>query len=298
MLAARKKIPARNGPPKPLFTSLKSGMQSLADALVARLNPPALRTKARRREPSDGERRMDCFHWGSARLFRDGHRRDLSIHRSELAAELSASTRCGAGQHSIHFISDSHFGIQAGNPVVVAPRLRISGSAQSEGKRMLAATFVHNKFPFRAPEERALIRCFLGGVAQEQMLQLSDDEIVRIVCGELRQILRTLRRPALLSRVQMESRDGAIQRRHIWSGWSASNACAASCPVWRWRATAIAASACRIAFAPVRPPQRKPLQRLGLRNLRRPLYPERLIAALPWYSHRSTRDKSFRLGNN
>ena len=38
---------------------------------------------------------------------------------------------------------------------------------RSEGKRMLAATFVHNKFPHRAPEDRALIRCFLGGTRDE-----------------------------------------------------------------------------------------------------------------------------------
>ena len=34
----------------------------------------------------------------------------------------------------------------------------------SEGMRLLAATFVHNKFPHRSPENRALIRCFLGGL--------------------------------------------------------------------------------------------------------------------------------------
>ena len=33
---------------------------------------------------------------------------------------------------------------------------------------MLAATFVHNKFPYRAPEDRALIRCFLGGTRDER----------------------------------------------------------------------------------------------------------------------------------
>ena len=43
---------------------------------------------------------------------------------------------------------------------------------RSEGKRMLAATFVHNKFPYRAPEDRALLRCFLGGTRDEPVLQL------------------------------------------------------------------------------------------------------------------------------
>ncbi len=34
---------------------------------------------------------------------------------------------------------------------------------RSEGTRMLATTFVHTKFPFRAPDNKALVRCFLGG---------------------------------------------------------------------------------------------------------------------------------------
>jgi len=60
---------------------------------------------------------------------------------------------------------------------------------RSEGKRMLAATFVHNKFPHRAPQDRALIRCFLGGARDETILLLSDQEIVATARRELREIL-------------------------------------------------------------------------------------------------------------
>jgi len=48
---------------------------------------------------------------------------------------------------------------------------------------------VHNKFPHRAPEDRALIRCFFGGSRDEEILQLHEDEILRIAREELRQIL-------------------------------------------------------------------------------------------------------------
>jgi oxygen-dependent protoporphyrinogen oxidase len=54
---------------------------------------------------------------------------------------------------------------------------------------MLAATFVHNKFPHRAPENRALVRCFLGGARDEPILEMSGKEILEIVRGELRQII-------------------------------------------------------------------------------------------------------------
>jgi oxygen-dependent protoporphyrinogen oxidase len=54
---------------------------------------------------------------------------------------------------------------------------------------MLAATFVHNKFPHRAPENRAIVRCFLGGARDEEILQSSEAEILQIVRGELKQII-------------------------------------------------------------------------------------------------------------
>ena len=60
---------------------------------------------------------------------------------------------------------------------------------RSEGKRMLAATFAHNKFPHRAPDDRALLRCFVGGARNEQVLEAPDEEIVRMVREELGQII-------------------------------------------------------------------------------------------------------------
>jgi oxygen-dependent protoporphyrinogen oxidase len=60
---------------------------------------------------------------------------------------------------------------------------------RSEGKLLLAATFVHNKFPHRAPEDRALLRCFFAGRNAEQVWQLTDDKLIGIVRNELRQIL-------------------------------------------------------------------------------------------------------------
>jgi oxygen-dependent protoporphyrinogen oxidase len=64
----------------------------------------------------------------------------------------------------------------------------------------LAATFVHNKFPHRAPADRALLRCFFAGSNAENSWQLSDDAIVTIVRNELQHILGLHSAP-LFSRV-------------------------------------------------------------------------------------------------
>ena len=59
---------------------------------------------------------------------------------------------------------------------------------RSEGTRMLATTFVHTKFPFRAPDNKALVRCFLGGASDQSVLKFSDEEVTAIVRKELKQI--------------------------------------------------------------------------------------------------------------
>ncbi len=61
---------------------------------------------------------------------------------------------------------------------------------KSEGTRMLACTFVHNKFPNRTPANKGLLRCFLGGARDEAVLSLSDDELLAKVRSELRNFIK------------------------------------------------------------------------------------------------------------
>ena len=65
---------------------------------------------------------------------------------------------------------------------------------------MLACTFVHNKFPHRAPQDKGVLRCFLGGARDEAVLSLSDDELLATVRNELDRILHLRERP-IFSRI-------------------------------------------------------------------------------------------------
>jgi len=58
-----------------------------------------------------------------------------------------------------------------------------------ENRRMLACTFVHRKFNHRAPEGKALLRCFLGGSRDPEALNLSDEEVILLVRQEMKEIL-------------------------------------------------------------------------------------------------------------
>ena len=60
---------------------------------------------------------------------------------------------------------------------------------RKENRRMLACTFVHRKFNHRAPEGKALLRCFLGGSRDPEALNLTDQEVLSLVRQELKEIL-------------------------------------------------------------------------------------------------------------
>jgi protoporphyrinogen/coproporphyrinogen III oxidase len=55
---------------------------------------------------------------------------------------------------------------------------------------MLACTFVHKKFPCRAPEGSALLRCFISSARVPDLLSYSDEALAAIVQKELRDILQ------------------------------------------------------------------------------------------------------------
>lgn len=69
---------------------------------------------------------------------------------------------------------------------------------RGEAKRMIACTFVHNKFENRAPKGTALLRVFMGGARDVEILDLTDEQIIGIVRRELREILNVDAEPRLV----------------------------------------------------------------------------------------------------
>ena len=193
MLAAMKKRPPAANGPRPIFTSMKDGMQQLVDAVVAQLDPAALRAGMRIQALGREE-----GHWMVLRQDRTAERFDRVIMATPgyIAAGLLRSVE----PRLASVLGETNYS----SSVTVALGYAAAGFdgrgskredgfgflvPRSEGKRLLACTFVHNKFPHRAPEDRLLLRVFLGGSHDPAVLQIPDEETLRIVCVELRQIL-------------------------------------------------------------------------------------------------------------
>jgi protoporphyrinogen/coproporphyrinogen III oxidase len=205
MVVARKKMrPGASRPAPPLFTSLKNGMQQLVETLAPRLHRASLLTGTcvHSLQPDAGgwvvssgtqssDTQSDRFDAVIVALPTNAAAQLLSKCSPELAAELAGVGYSSSITVGLGYDRDVRRSLPPGFGFLV-PR--------SEGKQLLAATFVHNKFPHRAPEDRALLRCFFAGSNAENVWQLSDDAIIGVVRNELQQILG-LRAEPLFARV-------------------------------------------------------------------------------------------------
>ena len=198
MIAARKQIPA-GAPARPLFTSVKQGMQQMTDALVAELSPASLslNTEVLGIQAQDSGwvvsagYKTDYFDAVILALPAYIAGRLVVGVNPQLATELSGIPYSSSITVALGYGADVRAALPPGFGFLVPRR---------EGKRMMAATFVHNKFPHRVPDDKALLRCSLGGARDEAVLSLPDDEILRTVRTELQAILGLTAEP-LFARV-------------------------------------------------------------------------------------------------
>ncbi len=66
-----------------------------------------------------------------------------------------------------------------------------------ERRRILAVSFTSDKFAGRAPEGQKLIRVFIGGALQGELLQLDDEQLIAIAREELQELIGLSGEPRL-----------------------------------------------------------------------------------------------------
>lgn len=185
MVAARKKMVATNRP-RPLFTTLRDGMQQMVEAIAARLEPGSVLLGANvgkvtcqgakwRVATESGSGEFDAVILAVPAYAAAGFLGDVHARLAELLQQIpySSSVTVALGYDSAVSLPEG-FGF-------LVPR--------SEGRHMLACTFVHNKFPHRAPQGWRLLRVFLGGSSDPHAHELDDSDITTLVRQELREIL-------------------------------------------------------------------------------------------------------------
>ena len=184
-----------------MFVAPRRGMQSLVQKLVSKLD----RCQVHLQLPVTGLRTDEGGHWHvqtdlvataspfdgvvlatgaktSSRLLREVHQ-ELAGHLSDIEHAGVAVVCCGFERTQIdHPLTGFGF---------VVPMV--------EGRKILATSFASMKFAGRAPDGKVLLRTFVGGACQEEMVEWMDTELQRVVLDELQEILKIHGVPLLWS---------------------------------------------------------------------------------------------------
>lgn len=184
-LRARRQTPRNNAGkeegPQPLFTSLRNGAQQMVDALVSQLPPASLRLG---QERTSLQRAGDRWQFGGGSF--DSVVLAVPAQSSAVLLEpiqpklASLLKRISYTSSAAVALAYDHANLPPGHGFLVPA---------SEGRTMLACTFVHKKFPYRAPQGAALLRCFISSARVPELLNYSDEALQAIVQKELKDIL-------------------------------------------------------------------------------------------------------------
>lgn len=171
------------------FVAPRAGMAELAQFIAARLPSDSIRTgaplKTIRREQES---------WKLEFADRPAESYDGLI----LACGAPATARLM--QHALPDLAGELHGIPHASAALVimgVPRAAIGRPVDGfgvvaplvENRKLLAISFASHKFPGRAPDDSVLIRAFVGGACQGELLENSDSQLIDIVRKELRELI-------------------------------------------------------------------------------------------------------------
>lgn len=172
---------------KPVFTTLRGGTEGLVKSMVAALDPASVHLNHRVTEiAADGDGwKVDSCRFDAVILAAPVRETQgfLTVIERSLGRLLPVESTSAV---IVAFAFDQTFPLPRGFGFLVPV---------GEGRRLLACTFVDQKFAGRVPEEKRLLRAFFGGGNAPEVLKLSDEEIARIAFAELGEILGGLPTP-------------------------------------------------------------------------------------------------------
>ncbi len=180
----------QNSPKRTMFMSLKDGLTDLTNAIINRLDKDSLITgkKVESIEKTEGS---------SYKVQIEGEK-PITADGVILAAPAYASARLtqlidpelSESLNGIPYVSTATISLAYKTGDIKEP-LKGFGFVvpRKEKRRIMAATWTSLKFANRCPEGSVLIRCFVGGSKNEEILALDDEELVTIVKEELKDIV-------------------------------------------------------------------------------------------------------------
>ncbi len=209
---ARARANAKPGAkPQPLFTSLKNGMQQMVDALVIALPKAAIRLPQQNIavRPLNDEWQIESS--GGTERFQ------------AVLLALPAPSAATTLRQAVPLLIDGLSRIAYTSSAAVALAYDAADLPpghgflvpRSEERKIMACTFVHKKFPYRAPEGKKLLRCFFSSSRLPELLQHSDEELQTIARQDLKEILGLDRQPLFARTFRWERAMAQYETGHL-----------------------------------------------------------------------------------
>lgn len=189
-------------PPQPAFHSLSNGMGSLAEALAAKL--PEERIHLHRQASSlKREGKLWCLRTSATGSTAKSKRH---FHHILLATPVDVTRRLltplnAAAAALIPAESSSAVLVAMAFPAALAASIQLPQAFgflvphSSSDTSLLAATFVDQKYPDRAPAGARILRAFFGGTSAAALLSQPDESVIAAAYQQLTRILGPLPAP-------------------------------------------------------------------------------------------------------
>jgi oxygen-dependent protoporphyrinogen oxidase len=203
MLARRRKAAAfaqkRTGPKRTMFMAFLGGMMELIDAIETRLDSGSLLLST---EVACISRHMN--HGGYEVTLEGGEKLGAdcvvlatpTYITAELLRDFAGSL--SEGLLSIPYVSTATISLVYRQSEIHHP---LDGFGfvipRAERRKIMASTWTSVKFPHRSPHDSVLLRAFVGGAKNEDLVGLDDESMVNMVLGELKGIMGITAAPVL-----------------------------------------------------------------------------------------------------
>ena len=213
-LKAKRKAAAHpGGQPQPLFTSLRNGMQQMVEALTGALPQSSIRLRQAEllvrpindnwQVETTGGVLVDRFQEvvlavpapAAASILRQFHPAFIEgLKRIQYTSSVAVA------------LAYDEAALPPGHGFLV-PR--------SEGRKIMACTFVHKKFPHRAPEGKKMLRCFFSSSRMPDLLTYSDESLQQTARQELKEILGITAEPTFARTFRWERAMAQYETGHL-----------------------------------------------------------------------------------
>jgi protoporphyrinogen/coproporphyrinogen III oxidase len=197
---AQPKKPENKGTSKGAFLTFKSGLQSFAEAIESKLNPASILKGHRVDKITQADQKYEIY---------------LNNGETILADSVIAATPHHVTQtmFSDYRFFDPFKSVPSTSVATVAlafPKEAVKTDIDGTGfvvsrngdYSITACTWTHKKWAHSTPEGKVLLRCYVGRAGDETIVDLSDDQIIKIVLDDLKKTMDITLNPdfAIISR--------------------------------------------------------------------------------------------------